>query len=141
MSGCPRGTDSAFLPIGHPLSVASGLGVPSELERLTSFERRYATRRFAAWSDRFAAAEPSHEPDNRLRSLNLTFVNLAQRWLAIALPLGFGAGYMWSFRDSAAQVVIALILSAATLLPLGMLARRWRQAKQFWTGVVRPPSP
>jgi hypothetical protein len=120
--------------------VASGLGVPSEFERLAGFERRYAANRFAYWSDRFATAEPDHQPDNRLRSLNLTFINLAQRWLAVAGLVGFGAGCMWSFRNSVAQVVIALILSVATLLPLGMSARRWRQAKQFWTGVVRPPS-
>jgi hypothetical protein len=120
--------------------VVGGLGVPSELEGLPGFERRYAARRFAYWSDRFAAAEPGQEPDNRLRSLNLTFINLAQRWMAISSPFALVAGAVWSFRDSVAQVVIALVLSVATLVPLGMLARRWRQAKQFRTGVVRPPS-
>jgi hypothetical protein len=64
------------LAIGHPFCVASGLGLPSELVRLPGFERRYGASCFAYRNERFAAAEPGRESDNRLRSLNLTFINL-----------------------------------------------------------------
>jgi hypothetical protein len=109
-SGSPKSLEaigSASAP-GAQMRQSVGMAVQKqpgpiqpEFEGLTSFERPRAERCYRRWLDHFQRKEPDKHEANRLRSLNLAHIGLAQIWLAIAGPIGFTATCLWSFHDSA----------------------------------------
>lgn len=109
-----------------------------EFEGLTSFERPKAERRYQRWQAHFDKQEPGNADANRQRALNLAYIGMAQLWLAIGGPVGFIAAGFWSFHNAAWQDAVAGVLSLICLCCGVMIVLRWRQARRFWGGVVRP---
>ena len=103
-------------------------------------ERRLARRRYEQWYGRLAA-QGNAEPDLRGMTLRLTYVSVAQLWLAYASPFGFVAAAFWSFRENALQVGCALVFTAITAAFFAMLALRWLQATRYWPEPVRLAGP
>lgn len=111
---------------------------PSEFTRLSKLEQGFALRRYNRWKEILKQNEELTE-DQRLQALNVANVSVAQLWLAVASPIGFAAACVWSFRDNQIQVGIATALTVLAIVPLIFMSIRWRQAHQYWAGIVRLP--
>lgn len=102
---------------------------------LLGVERRAIARTIARWLPAFEADQPTAAAENRLRVGNLGFIQVAQKWLAVAAPFGFAAACLWSLGIVMAAIpttIIAVLLLAMTLI-------RWRQARQVYPHKVHLP--
>lgn len=81
-------------------------------------EARWAMRAYVVLSRKASTESP-------MRS---AYFGVAQRWLSLGAPFVLAAGIMWSYTDSAAQTVVAAVLTVVAATFAALVASRARLA-------------
>ena len=101
----------------------SDVPLPPEIDRLTSFEKKYAVPVYCKWMAIFTSDRPDQEEDNKRRALNGAYFTAGRFWFRPTILFSIPGSFIFSVWHSLLGVVL---LGAAGVF---MCVALWRSVQ------------
>jgi hypothetical protein len=111
---------------------------PVALQRFNRIERKRAQRRYQQWTEVSKKRSPVGWKDLQPQVLSMTYIGVAQLWLAIATPVTLAAACLWGSHANSAVLVSATLVSLIDIILFGFMGVRLNQSREYCQGPVRP---